>query len=161
MKKNSTTTSVLVACALVAVMAATRTAIAQAPAADQAPGAAANRPAPTSPVTGNAATGKALYFAYGCYGCHGYTGETGRAFVGNWRNLATEIGFITFLRARANQAPAIPSTSMPNYPANTLSDTQARDIYAYIRSFKSNAPDLKNIPTLNEIVAAASRPYKP
>ena len=26
---------------------------------------------PTSPVTGNAANGKALYYNHGCYGCHG------------------------------------------------------------------------------------------
>src|SRR5579864_3106900 len=71
-------------------------------------------PPPTSPVTGNAATGKALYYSYGCYACHGYNGETGaRAFVGRWGNLATERGFITFLRGRANVAPVTPSTSMP------------------------------------------------
>jgi len=50
---------------------------------------------------------------------------------------------------------------MPNFPENSLSDKQAKDIYAYIRTFKSNAPPLQNITTLNEIVKAASRPYKP
>jgi mono/diheme cytochrome c family protein len=106
-------------------------------------------------------TGKTLYFSYSCYGCHGYNGETGRAFVGNWGNLATEAGFLAFLRARADQAPVLPSTAMPSYPASTLSDKQAKDIYAYIRSFKSSAPELKDIPTLNQIMAGASRPYKP
>src|ERR1700686_904699 len=96
---------------------------------------------PTSPVTGNAVNGKALYYNYSCYGCHGFNGETGRAFVGNWSsNLATEDSFIKFLRARANVAPATPSTSMPNFAENTMSDRQAKDIYAYIRTFKSNAP---------------------
>jgi hypothetical protein len=42
-----------------------------------------------------------------------------------------------------------------------MSDKQAKDIYAYIRSFKSSAPELKDIPTLNGIVKAAARPYKP
>src|SRR5262245_1502670 len=117
---------------------------------------------PTSPVTGNAANGKALYYNHGCYGCHGFNGETGRAFVGNWSsNLATEENFTRFLRARANVAPAAPSTSMPNFPENSLNDKQVKDIYAYIRTFKSNAPPLQNIPALNEIVKAASRPYKP
>jgi mono/diheme cytochrome c family protein len=117
---------------------------------------------PTSPVTGNATNGKALFFNYSCYACHGYNGETGRAFVGNWsNNLATEDNFIKFLRGRANVAPATPSTSMPNFAENTLSDKQAKDIYAYIRTFKSNAPPLQNIQTLNEIVKSASRPYKP
>lgn len=123
---------------------------------------AGNANPPTSPVTGNAVNGKALYYNYSCYGCHGFNGETGRAFVGNWSsNLATEDSFIKFLRARANVAPATPSTSMPNFAENTMSDRQAKDIYAYIRTFKSNAPPLENIPTLNEIVKSASRPYKP
>src|SRR5579863_7742494 len=66
--------------------------------------APANVPAPTSPVTGNAVSGKGLYYAFGCYACHGYNGETGRAFVGHWGNLGTEQAFLTFLRGRANVA---------------------------------------------------------
>jgi len=50
---------------------------------------------------------------------------------------------------------------MPNFPEGSLSDKQAKDIYAYIRTFKSNAPEAKDIPTLNAIVKSASRPYKP
>jgi mono/diheme cytochrome c family protein len=118
----------------------------------------ANVPAPTSPVTGNAASGKALYYSNGCYACHGYNGETGaRPFVGRWGNLATEQGFIAFLRGRANVAPVTPSTSMPNFGEASVSDKQAKDIYAYIRTFKSSAPELKDIPTLNAIVAAAKQ----
>jgi mono/diheme cytochrome c family protein len=157
-KRAATTISVCAAVALVVVVC---------------PGAAAgqgqrgavppgNATPPTSPVTGNAAAGKQLYFGYTCYGCHGYNGETGRAFVGNWSsNLASEENFIRFLRGRANVAPATPSTSMPNFAENTMSDKQAKDIYAYIRTFKSTAPELKDIPTLNAIIKAASRPYKP
>ena len=123
---------------------------------------AGNATPPTSPVTGNAVNGKALYYSNGCYGCHGFNGETGRAFVGNWTsNLGTEENFTRFLRARSNVAPATPSTAMPNFPESALNDKQVKDIYAYIRTFKSNAPPLANIPTLNEIVKAASRPYKP
>jgi mono/diheme cytochrome c family protein len=124
--------------------------------------AAGNTTPPTSPVSGNATNGKALYYNYSCYGCHGFNGETGRAFVGNWSsNLANEENFLKFLRGRANVAPATPSTSMPNFAENTLSDKQAKDIYAYIRTFKSNAPEVKDIPTLSAILKAASRPYKP
>ena len=115
-------------------------------------------PAPTSPVSGNAANGKTLYYANGCYACHGYNGETGaRPFVGRWGNLATEQGFIAFLRGRVNVAPLVPSTSMPNFSEASLSDLKAKDIYAYIRTFKSSAPELKDIPTLNAIVDAAKR----
>jgi mono/diheme cytochrome c family protein len=123
--------------------------------------APANVPAPTSPVTGNAVSGKGLFFGYGCYACHGYNGETGaRPFVGRWGNLATEQTFLTFLRGRANVAPLTPSTSMPNFGEASLSDKQAKDIYAYIRTFKSSAPDLKDIPTLNSIVDAAKQDKK-
>jgi mono/diheme cytochrome c family protein len=116
----------------------------------------------TSPVTGNAAAGKKLYYDHACYSCHGFNGETGaRPFVPNWpANLATERSFTAFLRGRANVAPVQPSTAMPNYPVESLSDAQARDIYAYIRSFKSTPPLMEKIPVMNQILAAARRPYK-
>jgi mono/diheme cytochrome c family protein len=124
-------------------------------------GGVGTTPAPTTPVTGNATEGRKLYYEYSCYACHGYNGETGRAFVGNWGNLQTEAGFIAFLRLRGDRVSATPATSMPNFPANTLNDKKAKDIYAYIRTFKSNSPEVKDIPTLNAIVNASSRPYKP
>jgi len=137
--------------------------LAQAPApAGRAGGAAASAKAPTSPVTGNAVRGKQLYYDYSCYGCHGFNGETGRAFVPNWpANLATESSFLAFLRGRANQAPTQPSTGMPNYARETLGDTQAKDIYAYIRTFKSSAPPADKIPTMNAILSAAQKPRTP
>jgi len=117
----------------------------------------------TSPVTGNAVAGKKLYYEHSCYSCHGYNGETGaRAFVPNWpANLATERSFIAFLRGRANVAPVQPSTSMPNYPVESMNDAQAKDIYAYIRSFKSAPPPIEKIPVMSQILAAAQKPYKP
>lgn len=116
-----------------------------------------NKPEPTSAVSGNAAKGKALYYSYGCYACHGYNGETGyRAFVGNWGHLTNEQVFITFLRERANVAPVVPSDRMPNFSAKVMPDKQAKDIYAYIRSFKSSAPRGSD-PTLNAIVQAAKQ----
>ena len=124
-------------------------------------GGSGNTQAPTSPVTGSPANGKALYYSYSCYACHGYNGETGRAFVGNWSsNLASEENFIRFLRGRANVAPVTPSTSMPNFAENTMSDKQAKDIYAYIRTFKPAPPDVKDIPLLNQIVEDAAKPSK-
>jgi mono/diheme cytochrome c family protein len=117
-----------------------------------------NVPAPTSPVTGNAVAGKKLFYSYGCYACHGYNGETGaRAFVGRWGHLATEQEFVAFLRGRANVAPVVPSAAMPNFGEDSLPDKQAKDIYAYIRTFKSSGPEVKDIPTLNAIVAGAKQ----
>jgi len=119
-----------------------------------------NVPAPTSPVSGNAVAGKGLYYTYGCYACHGYNGETGaRPFVGRWGNLQTEQSFLTFLRGRANVAPVTPATSMPNFSAQSIPDKQAKDIYAYIRSFKSTAADVKD-PTLNAILDGATQEKK-
>ena len=130
----------------------------------QAPATAKPAVAPTSPVTGNAVAGKKLYYDYSCYSCHGYNGETGaRPFVPNWpANLATERSFTAYLRGRANLSPVQPSTAMPNYAVETLNDAQARDIYAFIRSFKSNPPPpVEKIPTMNQILTAAQKPYKP
>jgi mono/diheme cytochrome c family protein len=118
---------------------------------------AAQQSAPTSPVTGNAVSGKKLYYDYGCYACHGYNGETGaRPFVGRWGHLTTDQAFITFLRGRVNVAPVVPSTSMPNFSADVLPDAKAKDIYAYIRTFKSSAPVTKD-PTLTAIIDAAKQ----
>lgn len=118
----------------------------------------ANVPEPTSPVTGSAVAGKSLYYTFGCYACHGYNGETGaRPFVGRWGNLSTEQAFLTFLRGRANVAPVTPSTSMPNFSAQSLSDKQAKDIYAYIRSFKSTKPGANEATALDAILNAAKQ----
>jgi mono/diheme cytochrome c family protein len=130
-----------------------------------APAAPAAKPVATltSPVTGNAVTGKKLYYDHACYSCHGFNGETGaRPFVPNWpANLATERSFVAFLRGRANVSPVQPSTSMPNYPVESLSDAQARDVYAFIRSFKSAPPPVDKIPVMSQILATAKKPYKP
>jgi mono/diheme cytochrome c family protein len=117
----------------------------------------------TSPVTGNAVRGKKLYYDHACYSCHGFNGETGaRPFVPNWpANLATERSFTAFLRGRASVAPVQPSTAMPNYSVESVSDAQAGDIYAYIRSFKSAPPPIEKIPVMSQILAAAKKPYKP
>ena len=119
--------------------------------------------APASPATGNPANGKKLYEAYTCYACHGFNGETGARVLVSSRsaNLATESGFIAFLRARANLAPTQPSTSMPNYSAATLPDAQAKDIFAYIKTFKSHAPPVDQIPVFSQILTDAQKPYKP
>jgi len=159
-----TRTSLTIAATALAATWVTTALLAQTPApAGRGGGSAAPAKAPTSPVTGNAVKGKQLYYDYSCYACHGFNGETGaRAFVPNWpANLATESSFLAFLRGRANQAPAQPSTGMPNYAATTLSDAQAKDIYAYVRTFKSNAPPADKIPTLNAILSAAEKPRKP
>ena len=114
------------------------------------------------PVNGNADAGAQLYYDHGCHGCHGYSGY-GRQDLNNTGSpwlMNVEV-FRAFLRSRANEAPILPSTSMPNYPQNSLSDEMVSDIYAYIRSVPDNRPETEDIPTLRKILeAAAQREFK-
>jgi mono/diheme cytochrome c family protein len=111
----------------------------------------------------DAAKGKSLYYVNGCYGCHGFNGQTGaRNLVGtNSPILASPESFLTFLRGRSNVQPMTPSTSMPSFPEKAISTPQARDIYAYIKTFKLDAPEVKDIPLFAKIEASAAAPYKP
>ncbi len=112
---------------------------------------------------GDANVGAQLYYDHGCYACHGYSGY-GRVDLNNTGSpwLVNEEIFRAFLRARANVAPVLPSTSMPNYPANALSDEGVSDIFVYIRSLPDNRPDSSDIPALRTILESAEkREYKP
>ena len=44
---------------------------------------------------------------------------------------------------------------MPNYPATSLPDSDALDIYAYIRTFRDDPPAVEDIPALKAILDAA------
>ena len=124
-----------------------------------------NAPAVTAQqetTIGDANVGAQLYYDRGCYACHGYSGY-GRVDLNNTGSpwLVNEEIFRAFLRARANVAPVLPSTSMPNYPANALSDEGVSDIFAYIRSLPDNQPDSADIPALRTILESAEkREYK-
>jgi mono/diheme cytochrome c family protein len=102
--------------------------------------------------------GRQLFYDHACYGCHGYNGETGaRALVGTGSPLVENVdAFIAFLRARADAAPLFPSTRMPSYAESTLSDADARDIFAYIQTFELDAPDPDDIPALQAILESAA-----
>jgi cytochrome c553 len=109
---------------------------------------------------GDAAHGKQLFYAHGCYGCHGYNGETGaRDLVGTGSPIVEdEATFRLFLRLRADQAPELPSTRMPNYSAAALPDADVHDLFAFIRSLRVNAPQVEDVPTLRRILEIASKP---
>jgi mono/diheme cytochrome c family protein len=117
-------------------------------------------------VVGNAANGKALFTAHQCWACHGYNGETGTRLLqenGSFvRRLETVEGFVSFIRApRPDQAPPAGSTlSMPSYGVTSLSDQQAADLYAFIRTFKSTTPPLKDIPLLNQMLNEGGKSKK-
>ena len=107
------------------------------------------------PVSGDAAKGAQLYYDHGCYGCHGFNG------IGR-HNLANDVSgimfredvFLTYLRARAELNPLFPTQNMPNYPASSLPDEDALDIYAYIRTFKDEPPEIEDAPALKAILDA-------
>ncbi len=110
------------------------------------------------PVSGDAQKGAQLYYDHGCYGCHGYSG------IGK-KNLANDVSgimfsedvFLAYLRGRADQNPVFPNSGMPNYSANSLSDDSAKDIYAYIRTFKDDPPEMEDIPALKAILDDAKQ----
>ncbi|MCP5145125.1 MAG: cytochrome c [Gammaproteobacteria bacterium] len=108
------------------------------------------------------ARGKTLFFEHGCYSCHGYGGQTGaRDLVGTGSPLVTdESTFITFLRLRANEAPLLPSTRMPNFPVEAVSDAQARDIFAFINTLRLDTPEIDQEPAMKAILDSAGREYR-
>jgi mono/diheme cytochrome c family protein len=109
----------------------------------------------------DAARGKQLYYKHGCYGCHGFNGETGvRRLVASPLLVQPET-FIAYLRLRADQQPLVPSTRMPSFPQSSLSDADALDIYAYVRSFVLHAPDPKGINAFQKTLESARGTYKP
>ena len=114
------------------------------------------------PVEGDAESGALLFYQHGCYECHGFSGY-GRQDLNNTGSpiLLNEQIFSAYLRGRQDVAPLFPSTNMPNYPANAVSDDQVSDIYAYIRSMPENLPELDDAPTLQAILESAERPYTP
>jgi len=114
------------------------------------------------PVTGDAENGALLYYQHGCYGCHGFSGY-GRQDLNNTGSpfLLNEQLFSAYLRGRQNVAPLLPSTQMPNYPANVLNDELVNNIYAYIRSMPENLPESEEVATLRAILESAQEPYTP
>ena len=109
---------------------------------------------------GDATRGEQLFYEHACYGCHGYNGETGaRDLVGTGSPLVENFdAFVVFMRARGDFAPLFPTTRMPSYSENTLSDAELRDVFAYIQTFELDAPDIDDIPALRAIIESAGTP---
>ena len=126
------------------------------------------------PVTGDAENGKQLYYDHACYACHAYAGTGRKRMIGSPSGvfgveprevtyisnnssgvMVNEQVFITFLRARSNMNPQFPIQSMPYYPASSLPDDDAKDIYAFIRTFVDEPPEVEDIPSLKAILEDA------
>jgi hypothetical protein len=75
-------------------------------------------------------------------------------------NIEDEATFIAFLRDRNTLTPALPTQSMPSFPSTAISDAAARDIFAYIRTFKLDKPDVQDAPAMKSILDLARQPAK-
>lgn len=75
---------------------------------------------------GDPANGKRWYMMHNCSSCHGPNGNDGRAV-----NIAgIKMSFGSFVRKlRTTDAPI-----MPAYPESKISEQDAADIYAYLKS---------------------------
>ncbi|WP_407157135.1 c-type cytochrome [Bradyrhizobium sp. STM 3557] len=94
--------------------------------------------------TGDPVNGKRLYMADGCFECHGRAGQGGRFNYATpaLAQIALPVdSFISYLREAPND--------MPSFSAEVLTDKDAADIHAFLRSLPGPRP-AKDIPLLNE-----------
>ena len=112
----------------------------------------------TKALSEDSSEGEKLYLSHGCYSCHGYNG-TGRYPLANEISgiMTSEELFTMFLRLRADLNPVSPSNSMPNYSKNVIDDSEAKQIYAYIKTFKDSPPQLEEIPIFKEMLDNSNR----
>ena len=95
--------------------------------------------------TGDPVNGKRLFLADGCFECHGRAGQGGnfnyptpaRAQIG-----LPEESFTAFIREAPND--------MPSFSTDVLSDKDAADIYAFLRSLPGPKSPKDIPPLLNQ-----------
>ena len=93
---------------------------------------------------GDPVNGKRLYLADGCFECHGRAGQGGRFNYPTpaLAQIALPVdSFIAFLREAPND--------MPSFSAEVLSDKDAADIHAFLRSLPGPKSP-KDFPLLNQ-----------
>ena len=96
-----------------------------------------NGAAPAAP-SGNAETGKKLFYDFGCYECHGHVAQGGAAP----RLAPRPIAFAAF-----SKYVRVPTGQMPPYTTKVISEQQLADMYAYLRSIPE-PPAVDSIPIL-------------
>ena len=95
-------------------------------------------------ITGDPVNGKRVYLADGCFLCHGRSGQGGTFNYPAPPIAQVEMpveAFVAFLR----ESPR----DMPTYAASVLSDKDAADIHAYLRSLPGRKP-VRDFPLLNQ-----------
>jgi mono/diheme cytochrome c family protein len=91
---------------------------------------------------GNGENGKKLFLRDGCWECHGYAGQGGAAGARIANTALTNAQFTRYIRR--------PTGRMPAYIDTILNDTEANDLWAYLKSMPA-AKSAKDIPLLNEL----------
>ncbi len=97
-----------------------------------------------TPPPGDPVNGQRIYLADGCFMCHGRAGQGGRFNYQTPALAQIELpveSFIAFLREAPND--------MPSFSSNVLSDKDAADIHAFLRSLPGPKPT-KDFPLLNQ-----------
>jgi mono/diheme cytochrome c family protein len=93
---------------------------------------------------GDPTRGKRVYLAVGCFECHGRSGQGGMFNYPVPPLAQIELpveSFIAFLRAAPNDMPA--------FSADVLTDQDATDIHAYLRTLPGRK-SAKDFPLLNQ-----------
>jgi mono/diheme cytochrome c family protein len=90
------------------------------------------------------AAGKILYNSIGCWSCHGFSGQGAMS-----RGIASgpHIDAKIFPREAFLRQLRTPASLMPPYSKAVLSDEQANEIYAFLRSIPAPSP-VQDIPLL-------------
>ena len=94
--------------------------------------------------SGDTANGKRVYLTGGCFACHGRAGQGGAMNYPAPAIAQVEMPVESFL-AYLRDAP----NDMPAYSTAVLSDKEATEIYAFLRSLPGRKPT-KDFPLLNQ-----------
>jgi mono/diheme cytochrome c family protein len=94
-----------------------------------------------SAPSGNAKAGQQVYRAVGCWQCHGTQGQGGA--VTGPRLATTALPYAAFL-----QQLRTPANAMPAYEPKILSNADAANIYAWLKSLPA-AKSAQDIPLLS------------
>jgi len=94
---------------------------------------------PDADLGGDAVAGKELYLKNYCWSCHGYVGSGAVTGPRLSQTEFTRQGFTAFIRDPGR---------MPPYRVEVLTDSEAADVFAYIRTFPP-PPPLEDIPLLD------------
>ena len=103
--------------------------------------ALAQQTPPAGPA-GNADNGKKLFLRDGCWECHGYAGQGGRDGARLAETALTAGQFTRYIRR--------PTGAMPAYIDKVLTDADAADIWAYVKTL-TGPKTAKDVPLLMEL----------